>query len=490
MAMVPNPFNGLTTRAEVADLIGVSNKQLMYLLYARHEEKRYSSFFIPKRKGGQRLILAPRDELKFIQHTLAAKLVELYTPRTVVHGFTCDRSIVSNAKCHVGRRFVLNVDIKDFFPSIHFGRVQGLFASSAIGARGQAATVLAQICCHKRALPAGAPTSPVLSNMVCARLDRELIALAKKYKCHYSRYADDLTFSKKRGAFPPELAYIGLSESAVVGDELRAVIESNGFQVHVEKVRLFKNTYRQNVTGLVVNEKVNVQRRFIRQIRAMIHAWEAYGLEEAEKEYHHKYWHDASPLAKPPEFAAVVRGKLEFVKMVRGASDPVYRHLQTRLVKANPDYLEVMEEENLQMNKRDFFISHASEDKDEFVRPLALALIAQGKSVWYDEYEIQVGDSIRERIDDGLARSSYGVVVLSPNFFLKAKMWPKRELDGLVSAEDASGKRVILPVWYKLTVKDVRKQSLTLAGIRAIDASKTSLDDIVAQLVRKLQTTP
>jgi RNA-directed DNA polymerase len=121
--------------------------------------------------------------------------------------------------------------------------------------------------------------------MICAKLDRQLVELAKRHHCQYTRYADDITFSKKRGAFPREMAYEGSSGSAVVGDELRAVIEANTFAVHPDKVRLFRNTYRQCVTGLTVNEKVNVPRRFVRQLRAMIHAWEKFGLEKAQEEY-------------------------------------------------------------------------------------------------------------------------------------------------------------------------------------------------------------
>jgi RNA-directed DNA polymerase len=192
MTVQVNPIAGLRTREEVAALLGASTKRLIYLLYGRPEEKRYYEFRIPKRRGGERAILAPQMELKILQKRLAELLKKVYKPRNVVHGFTGGRSIVSNASCHVGRRFVLNVDIKDFFPSIHFGRVRGLFTCQAIGAEGLAATVLTQICCHRGALPAGAPTSPIISNMVCARLDRELVELAKKYKCYYSRYVDDL----------------------------------------------------------------------------------------------------------------------------------------------------------------------------------------------------------------------------------------------------------------------------------------------------------
>jgi len=488
MSLVANPLAGLTTRADVARLLETSTKQLVYLLYVRPESERYREFRIAKRRGGERVIFAPRPELKRLQRTLAERLSEIYRPRNVVHGFTAGRSIVSNANYHIGRRWVLNVDLKDFFPSIHFGRVRGLFMSPAIGAGDQASIVLAQVCCHKKHLPPGAPTSPILANMICAKLDRQLVDLAKRHHCQYTRYADDITFSKKRGAFPREMAYVGTSGSAVVGDELRAVIEANTFAVHPDKVRLFGNTYRQSVTGLTVNEKVNVPRRFVRQLRAMIHAWEKFGLEKAQEEYHLHYVKSASLGDRPPAFADVVRGKLEFVKMVRGVGDQVYRHLQTRFVRANPDYLAVMEEENRIMNNRDIFISHASEDKDDFVRPLAQALIKEGVSVWYDEYEIQVGDSIRAKVDEGLSRSRFGVVVLSPSFFAKTKTWPQRELDGLVSGENATGTRRILPVWHKMDFKAVQGHSPTLAGIRALDTSKESLSQIVGQLLRKLNT--
>jgi RNA-directed DNA polymerase len=279
----------------------------------------------------------------------------------VTHGFVADRSIVSNAFAHTRKRHVLNVDLEDFFPSINFGRVRGLFKK--IGVPITAATILAQICCHEGGLPQGAPTSPILSNMVCARLDSKLMQLARTFHCTYTRYVDDITFSRQNGAFPPEIGRTDESGNAIVGAELRAIIESNGFRINSDKVWLFKNKHRQTVTGLTVNAKVNVPHRFVRQVRAMIHAWAKYGLEAAGIEHATRFYRRKGKKGEIPPFDCIIRGKLEFIKMVKGIRDPVYRKLQTQFVAVCPEYMAVMEKGNAAMDSRDVFLSHASEDK-------------------------------------------------------------------------------------------------------------------------------
>src|SRR5206468_1741623 len=134
-----------------------------------------------------------------------------------------------------------------------------------------------------------------------------------------TRYADDLTFSRKGGAFPPELARWDQDDGrTILGQDLRGIIEDNGFRPHPEKTWLFSRIYRQVVTGLVVNTKRNVRREWVRQLRAMIHSWKVYGLEHAEAEYHGKYFRGQKRGGEPPPFAQVVRGKMEFLKMVKG----------------------------------------------------------------------------------------------------------------------------------------------------------------------------
>ena len=325
-AVNAQPFAGLKIRADVAQLLDTSTAQLNFLLHARTESRRYTEFTIAKRRGGTRTIFAPRDDLKILQRKLAERLGQAYQTRDVAYAFVEGRGITDNADRHLRCRHVLNVDLKNFFPTINFGRVRGLFI--ILKASPAAATVLAHICCHKDTLPQGAPTSPVMSNMICARMDRELLGLAKKHHCVYTRYADDLTFSKKSGAFPTELARRDEDDSrTILGQELRAIIESNGFRPHPGKVWLFNRQARQVVTGLVVNAKRNVRREWVRQLRAMIHAWKAHGLEKAEAEYLAKYCRCQKQGDEPGPYAQVVRGKMEFLKMVKGFTDPVYRGL-------------------------------------------------------------------------------------------------------------------------------------------------------------------
>lgn len=133
--------------------------------------------------------------------------------------------------------------------------------------------------------------------------------------------------------------------------------------------------------------------------------------------------------------------------------------------------------------KHDFFVSHASEDKDAFVRPLAEALQARGAAVWYDEFTLRVGDSLRRKIDQGLASSRFGIVVLSEAFFNKE--WPQRELDGLTAME-VGGKSRILPIWHKISKDEVLRYSPTLADKVALNSSTKSVSEIVDALLELL----
>jgi hypothetical protein len=135
--------------------------------------------------------------------------------------------------------------------------------------------------------------------------------------------------------------------------------------------------------------------------------------------------------------------------------------------------------------QRDAFISHASEDKDEVVRPLAEKLVAAGLSVWYDEFELTVGDSLRKSIDRGLVNSRFGIVVLSPHFF--AKNWTEYELNGLVAREMADGSKVILPLWHHVSKDEVRKHSPSLADKVALNTAVSTLDEIVEQLIKAIR---
>lgn len=335
-------FHSLTSARGVATLLDVPYSLLIYHIH-RHPA-RYQQFTISKRSGGVRNILAPVSPLKIVQGKLAQVLAAVYKPRPCVHGFTSGRSIRSNADVHSGRRWVLNLDLADFFGTINFGRVRGLFLARPWLCNDEVATILAQICCHNNHLPQGAPTSPVVSNMICARLDGELQRLARQHRAMYSRYADDITFSSRWPNVPSALAVSpsGDERGGVVrvGVDLGRVIESNGFLINPSKLRLRFRTQHQEVTGLTVNISPNVQRTYVRQVRAMLHAWRRHGLALAEKEHHTKYLRrQCRPGRRLPSFALVVKGKIDFLGMVRGTDDPVFRRLLRQYAELVPQYV-------------------------------------------------------------------------------------------------------------------------------------------------------
>jgi RNA-directed DNA polymerase len=336
--MPPNPASAAPkTLADLAKLLGVS---AAYLKVVLRKARRYRTFHIPKKTGGHREIASPTPPIRFLQRKLLAYLETLYQGRSSAHGFIKGRSIRSNAEPHAKSRFVLNIDLENFFPTIHFGRIRGMLMSKPYYLGKQAAQMIADLCCRNRVLPQGAPTSPILANMVCAQMDSQLKALAKKYHCMYTRYADDLSFSTKARSFPKALARIPTDEGGQldVGDELLQLIIASGFRVNTGKIRIATRHERQEVTGLTTNRFPNVPRRFVRQIRAMLHAWKTFGLDKAQQEFWQKYDKRKGRLKPQPAFANVVRGKIEFVGSIRGKADPLYWRLLGQYAKLDPSY--------------------------------------------------------------------------------------------------------------------------------------------------------
>lgn len=274
-------LQGATDIHGVAGLVGFQPSMLAYVLYGIDSAAKYKTFNIPKRDGGSRTIAAPIQQLKLLQSRLSNILqncVEEISASTsrhdnCSHGFMRNRSIITNARVHRRRRWVFNVDIRDFFGSINFGRVRGLLLKNRdFSLQPAVATVLAQIVCHKNALPQGSPSSPVVSNLVGHILDMRLIKLAHRNGCTYSRYADDLTFSTNKRDFPVSLATRSTSPNAwFAGPELVNVITASGFTLNPSKTRMQYRNSRQEVTGLVVNSKVNVRAEYRHTVRAMVH---------------------------------------------------------------------------------------------------------------------------------------------------------------------------------------------------------------------------
>nr|WP_272507643.1 reverse transcriptase domain-containing protein [Salinibacter ruber] len=334
-------FLSLEAPEEFAELFGLNYRQLSGLIYAPEEEK-YFTFSVPKTSGGKRRITAPSEQLKTLQRKLNYVLQTVYEPKAATHGFVPNRSVVTNAEAHAGAEIVLNLDLKEFFPSINFGRVRGMLTAVPYELPEEVATVIAQTCTLTDVLPQGAPTSPTVANMICAKLDSELTYLAKGCRAIYTRYADDITFSTTKSQMSDELVERAQSDSASpmdveLGGKLKGVIHENGFTINQEKVRLQRSDVRQEVTGLVVNEFVNVPRELVRQVRAMLHAWRKFGLEDAHRHHAEKYY--GEDLEESPEvidesdqegtgvprFEDVVQGRIEYIGMVKGKTNPVYK---------------------------------------------------------------------------------------------------------------------------------------------------------------------
>ena len=256
----------------------------------------------------------------------------LYTPSVAAMGFTFGRSIVDNALVHVGMNYVLNLDLKDFFPSISQARVWARLQLKPFSFSKEIANIAAGLCCMpveirndgkkwktKGILPQGAPTSPLLTNAVCDKLDRRLLGLAKRFNVKYSRYADDITFSSMHSVYAKEGDFM---------KELRRIIEEQHFTINEEKTRLQKRGARQEVTGIVVCEKPNVTRTYIRDIRMLLHVWEKFGHDRAYARFLPSYVANrlgATPYT--PSMEEVLRGKIMYVKMVKGEGNPVYKAL-------------------------------------------------------------------------------------------------------------------------------------------------------------------
>ena len=330
----------------LARLLKVQTKSLAFIIYKVKDEDRYRHFEIPKKRGGMRNITAPDDRLKTIQSRLAKELLKVYPDRNCVHGFAKGKSIRSNASQHLHKQWIVNIDLKDFFPSIHFGRVFGMLKAKPFCLGERIAREIANLCCCGNTLPQGAPTSPVLSNFVCWQLDNQLYKLAKSCRCSYTRYVDDITFSTNLKDLPEEIGTI-TEDGLVLSDTLRDIIKDNSFEINPEKVRYARRNNRQEVTGVIVNSsKTNVRRTYVRQVRAMLHACEHFGIDAAAKEHYAKYRTDRKPTDPVKAFMYELEGKIGYIRFIKRYraedgktydSKKVYAKLKERLIKLYPE---------------------------------------------------------------------------------------------------------------------------------------------------------
>lgn len=329
---IKNRFNNLTTVQHLADLLNFiekadNNSQNLRKLTARdlnnlaiNKDKHYSEYSIPKKNGKERWISAPDNYLKRIQNLINTLLQVIFEGKYSLNnnGFIEGRGIINNALPHVNKRYLVNIDIQNYFPSINFRRVKVVLELRPFNLsekRERIGFIIANIVTYKNHLPQGAPSSPIISNLVTQKLDRRLTKLCLEKKIKYSRYADDITFSSNKNI---------LTNSFI--DEIEKIIKSENFEVNNNKTRFRSHMDRQEVTGLIVNQKLNLKKEYTNTIRAILNNWEKGGTSYAQQIY-------LSHSNKPEfniDFRDALRGYIDFLGLVKGKDSNIYKKLKLK----------------------------------------------------------------------------------------------------------------------------------------------------------------
>jgi RNA-directed DNA polymerase len=290
------------TDEEIALAMGISVEKLRFLAFnplRSSPTTHYFYFPIKKKTGEERKISAPMPDLKAAQRWILKNILEKLELHEAAHGFCQNRSIVTNAKPHVSASAIVKIDLEDFFGSISYKRVKELF--NELGYSEAAATIFGLICTigqikdlEKRHLPQGSPASPAISNLICFSLDRRLATMAKNLDFFYTRYADDLTFSCSENV---------TDKISNLIKESKLIINNEGFQINPDKTQILTQTVQQQVTGIVVNKKLNISRKTLKAFRATLYQIEQEGLSN-------KTWSNS------PNLIASITGFANYVSMV------------------------------------------------------------------------------------------------------------------------------------------------------------------------------
>ena len=321
-------------------------RQLNFYCNPKHTFHRYRQFNIKKKSGGFRQITTPRTQTFMMMLSAVNEILKsVYTPSDYAMGFTDGRSVVTNAELHKGQNYVFNIDLKDFFPSIEQARVWKRLQIAPFHFPVRIANLIAGLCAmretHKNedgvlnyrfVLPQGAPTSPIITNMICDKLDRRLAGLAKRFGLHFSRYADDITFSSMHNVYQKDSPF---------RKELERIIKDQRFTINEAKTRLQKKGSRQEVTGIIVSDKLNVTRKYVQDVRNVLYMWDRYGYNVAYSKFYPMYKAEKGHVKKgEPDLINVIEGKLLYLKMVKGGEDSVYQRLYEKYCRlADKDYI-------------------------------------------------------------------------------------------------------------------------------------------------------
>lgn len=361
----------LTSFKDIAEALNIKIGFLRRILF-EEKTKLYKQFEIPKKNGDIRVIYTPNDTLLALQRRLLILFENSVQVHPKAYGFVKGKSTVDNANQHLNKNYLLNIDLEDFFPSISSGRVYSMFLRY-FRLEQSVASTLTNLCCHPEGfLPQGAPTSPFISNVLCKTLDKELDRLAKNsFGSSYTRYADDITFSSNR---PFKEAIVSENNGNIVlGSTLDDIISRNGFKVNANKIRLQKTNQHQEVTGIVVNTKLNIDRRYIRRVKAMLHSIEV-NIDDlaipAQKLSDSKYEGDTIE-----RLFMIIKGMIDYIGMVRGKDDIIFEKLATRfnlvlefsqIIIVRPIYIPFMFENNVCVIKQTEFYYKDKEGQEDF----------------------------------------------------------------------------------------------------------------------------
>ncbi|BBD58103.1 RNA-directed DNA polymerase [Nostoc sp. HK-01] len=297
---------------QIAASIEISIARLHFLAFNSQTShiSHYIHFKTAKKIAGTRIISAPLPDLKRAQYWILHNILQKIAIHNAAHGFCGDRSIITNATPHIGAEVIINIDLQDFFSAITYPRVKGLFQS--FGYSSYVATIFGLLCTapvveernvdgeinfvelKQRHLPQGSPASPAITNIICRSLDERLSAIATQFGFTYTRYVDDLTFSASGEQIKHTSSFIKQAQS---------IISDEGFAINPDKTRILRNSQQQKVTGIIVNQKINISRKKLKSFRATLHQIENEGLEG-------KYWGKSSNLV------ASITGFANFVAMV------------------------------------------------------------------------------------------------------------------------------------------------------------------------------
>lgn len=315
---------------DVAESLNVKPKYLQYILF---KKKIYTIKEIPKRSGGTRVLHIPNHELKELQVKLLKLIDNNFSAHYSAHGYIRDKSHITNAIKHKNNRYILNIDLEDFFGSINFARVRSLFINY-FKTTEEVATILSNICCtNEGILPQGAPTSPIISNILLKSIDKELSLFVKRIgEITYTRYADDMTFSSNKPLHPYLFEII--NGNVVLAQDLVRIINKYNFTINNQKTRYLKKSDRLEVTGIVLNEKVNVNRRYVKKIKAILHSIEL-DYNKAQCKFEEIYGTN--------DMLVSLRGMIEYIGFVRNHNNELYDDVFLKLAMR---YNRILEERN------------------------------------------------------------------------------------------------------------------------------------------------